>query len=325
MKSATSALKGSEAEAARARDELRRAQSLHDIAHLSYTRLAEVAAKRPGLVAQQEIDDARSKDLATEAQVAAARSSLEAASQQIQVSRAALGRVKTMLDYARVTAPFDGVITKRYADTGAMIQAGTASDTQSMPVVKLAQWSRLRLVVPVPESAVPDLHLGGTVDVNVPSLNRKFKGRIARFADALSDETRTMHTEIDVENPDGTLVGGMYAETEIELKHPQNALTVPIQALERNGENAKVMVVRPDGTVDPRTVNLGAEGNDRIEVVFVAPSHATREVAKQAAPLIPKNAPIVSATKGIENETLLTASAWSFRVVTSFFSARLQT
>ncbi len=133
MARATSALKGSEAEAARARDELRRAQSVNDIAHLSYTRLAEVAAKRPGLVAQQEIDDARGKDLSTQAQVAAARSSVESANQQIQVSRAMLGRVKTMLDYTRVTAPFAGVITKRFADVGAMIQAGTASQTQAMP------------------------------------------------------------------------------------------------------------------------------------------------------------------------------------------------
>ena len=78
-----------------------------------------------------------------------------------------------------------------------------------MPVVKLAEWSRLRLVVPVPESAVPDLHLGQAIDVVVPALGRTIKGKIARFADALSDETRTMHTEIDVENPDDTLVEGM--------------------------------------------------------------------------------------------------------------------
>jgi RND family efflux transporter MFP subunit len=105
------------------------------------------------------------------------------------------------------------------------------------------------------------------VDVRVPSLKRNFQGEITRFSDALSDETRTMHTEIDVDNASGTLVGGMYAEAEIELKRPQSTLTVPIQSVERNGESAKVMVVRPDRTVEARAVKLGVEGNDRIEIV----------------------------------------------------------
>ena len=82
-----------------------------------------------------------------------------------------------------------------------------------MPVVRLAEWSRLRLVVPVPESAVPELHLGQAINVVVPALGRTFNGKVARFADSLNEETRTMHTEIDVENPDDTLVDGMYAET----------------------------------------------------------------------------------------------------------------
>ena len=127
--------------------------------------------------------------------------------------------------YSHITAPFSGVVTKRYADTGALIQAGTASDTQSMPVVQLAEWSRLRLVVPVPESAVPQLHLGSTVQVHVSALNRNFEGRVARFADALNDETRTMHTEIDVENSNGTLVEGMYAEASLILTENKDALT----------------------------------------------------------------------------------------------------
>ncbi len=99
-----------------------------------------------------------------------------------------------------------------------------------MPVVQLAEWSRLRLVVPVPESAVPQLQLGSAVQVHVSAMNRDFEGHVARFADALNDETRTMHTEIDVENSDGTLKEGMYAEAKIILKQQNNALTIPIQA-----------------------------------------------------------------------------------------------
>jgi RND family efflux transporter MFP subunit len=135
-----------------------------------------------------------------------------------------------------------------------------------MPVVRLAEWKRLRLVVPVPESAVPQLQLGSLVDVRVPTLHRTFKGKVARFADALSDETRTMHTEIDVMNLDGTLVSGMYAETDVVLRHEDNVLTVPIQAIERNGQTANVLVVDGQGKIEERDVKLGIESSDRVAI-----------------------------------------------------------
>ncbi len=264
---AKAAMRRSEDGIERSEKDLQRAESSHAATHAAYSRLKQASQARPGLIAEQELDDSQAKDLESEAQVGSAKAALAEAKSQRSVSEADQERYSVLEAYSHITAPFTGVVTKRYADTGALIQAGTASDTQAMPVVKLVQWSRLRLIVPVPESAVPDLQLGGQVDVRVPSLKRSFKGKIARFADALSDETRTMHTEIDVDNADGTLVEGMYAETDVELKHPQSALTVPIQAVKRNGDNAEVVVVRPDGTIEPRDVKLGAEGNDRIEVV----------------------------------------------------------
>ncbi|MGB9073694.1 MAG: efflux RND transporter periplasmic adaptor subunit [Terriglobales bacterium] len=251
----------------RAEHDLKRTQSSYSAAHAAYTRLKQAASARPGLIAEQELDDSLARDQEAEAQVGSAQSALAEARSQLGVAQANREHYAALESYARITAPFAGVVTKRDADTGTLIQAGTSSNTQAMPVVSLAQYSRLRLVVPVPESAVPDLRLGESIDVRVPSLNRTFKGQIARFSDALSDETRTMHTEIDVENPDSTLVDGMYAETELELKHPQNSLTIPIQALQRNGDTGEVMLVRPDATVEPRTVKLGAVGNDRVEIV----------------------------------------------------------
>ncbi len=281
---AASALKASEAQAVRAKDELRRAQSMHDIAHLSYTRLAGVAAQRPGLIAQQEIDDARSKDVATEAQVAAAQSSLEAANAQVHENRSALNRVKTMLDYARVTAPFDGVITKRYADTGSMIQAGTASQTQAMPVVRLSQNSMLRIVVPVPESAVPTVRVGQQVELRVPTLNRSFSGKVTRFADKLSPSTRTMDTEIDVANPNSVMVPGMYAEVRLGLEQRTGVLVVPVTAVDLAGSPAanqaagsaggagtgrtgQVMVVTADNRIEVRQVSLGLETANKVEIL----------------------------------------------------------
>jgi len=183
------------------------------------------------------------------------------------VAHANLDRLSAMEAYSHITAPFAGVVTKRYADTGALIQAGTASDTQSMPVVQLAEWSKLRLVVPVPESAVSQLHLGTTVRVHVAALNGDFGGKVARFADALNDQTRTMHTEIDVENSVGTLKEGMYAEVGLTLLEEKNALTVPIQAVERNESGASVLVVNAEGRIREQEVKLGTESADRVEVL----------------------------------------------------------
>ena len=95
----------------------------------------------------------------------------------MNVNSADTQKVKTLIEYTRVTAPFAGVVTKRYADTGSMIQAGTASQTQAMPVVRLSENTLLRLILPVPESAVPTVHIGQQVEVKVPTLNRSFPGR----------------------------------------------------------------------------------------------------------------------------------------------------
>ncbi|HXJ38875.1 MAG TPA: efflux RND transporter periplasmic adaptor subunit, partial [Bryobacteraceae bacterium] len=206
-----------EAEVARNRDEVQRAESAHQIAHLSYTRLADVAKQRAGLVAQQAVDDARGKDLVSEAQVNVAKSGLTSAAEQVRVNAAELKRVTTMLEYTRVTAPFAGVITRRYADTGSMLQAGTSSNTQVLPLVKLSENSLLRLILPVPESAVPGVHIGQQVEVRVPTMKRSFPGKVQRFSEKVSTATRTMDTEVDVPNPGLVLIPGMYAEVDLTL------------------------------------------------------------------------------------------------------------
>jgi RND family efflux transporter MFP subunit len=265
---AQSLLNRSQAELARAKDELQRAESSHTIAHLSYTRLSEVAKQRTGLIAQQEIDDAQGKDLTAEAQISAAKSSVAAAEQQVQVSSAEVQKVKTMFEYTRVTAPFAGVITKRYADTGAMIQAGISSSTQAMPVVKLSQNSLLRLIFPVPESAVPTVHVGQQVNVRVSTLNRSFPGRVARFADKVSSSTRTMDTEVDVSNPDLVLIPGMYADASLTLDRRNAVLTIPIFAadLGSDGTSGGVLVVTSQNRVESRKLQLGVQTETKVEV-----------------------------------------------------------
>src|SRR4051794_2847535 len=227
---ASAAVDRSSAEARRAQDEIGRAEATHEMAHVTYKRLAEVAANRPGLIAQQEVDDAHSKDLMSEAQVAAAKSALSASQQAVAVTKAELGRTKTMNDYTRVTAPFAGVITKRFANTGSMIQAGTASQSQAMPVVRLSQNSRLRLILPVPESAVPEVHVGQEVEVRVPTLGRSFTGKVARLSQNLQSSTRTMDTEVDVPNPSLVLMPGMFAEVDLTMQRRNRALSIPVDA-----------------------------------------------------------------------------------------------
>jgi len=271
---AEASIKRSQAEVQRADDELKRAESAHDIAHLSYQRLNTVAERKPGLVAQQEIDDAHSRDLVAEAQVSAAKSARAVAQEQVQVNNSDLERVKTLIDYTRVTAPFTGVVTRRYADKGSMIQAGTASQTQAMPVVRLSQNSLLRLILPVPESVVPTVHVGQQVEVRVTTLNRSFLGKVARFADKLSLSTRTMDTEVDVPNPNLVLIPGMYAEVDLSLAQRNSVLAIPLTAVDLESEGSDtpslkrghVMVVTPNNRVETRQIELGLETANRVEV-----------------------------------------------------------
>jgi RND family efflux transporter MFP subunit len=266
IKQDEAAVKRANEEINRAQADLERAQSAHEVAHLAASRLASVMKVRPNLVAQQDIDEASGRDRVAEAQVATSRAALASARQQFEVAKAGEGRTQTLFDYARITAPFAGVITHRYADTGAMIQAGTSSQTQAMPIVRLSQNDRLRLVIPVPESAVSHIHVGGSVAVTVQSLHKTVTGTIARFAGRLDTETRTMHVEVDVPNGSLELVPGMYADASLVLEQVQGAVIAPVQAVDRAETGSRVLVVNRDGTLAARTVAVGLEAEDRVEI-----------------------------------------------------------
>ena len=270
IKQDAAAVKRASEEVNRAQADLERAESAHEVAHLASTRLAAVMKTRPNLIAQQDIDEAVGRDRVAEAQISTARAALASAKEQIEVAKAGQGKTQTLFDYARITAPFAGVITHRYADTGAMIQAGTSSQTQAMPIVRLSQNDRLRLVIPVPESAVSRIHLGGSVAVTVQSLHKTVTGKIARFADRLDTDTRTMHVEVDVPNPTLELVPGMYADATVVLDAATDALVAPVQAIDRADDGARVLVVdsagKAPGKIREQKIALGLETNDRIEV-----------------------------------------------------------
>ena len=266
LTAAQAEVRHSKSEIDRAKSEVAGAESSHAALHDAYTRLAQAAQQRPGLIAQQELEDALAKDQNSEASINVAKAALDATEEQLGVSSADRQRVQALSDYSVVTAPFSGVITKRYADTGSLIQAGTTSNTQAMPVVQLAQSDVLRLRMPVPEEDVPYIQDGGTVEVRVQATGKTFMGKVVRFARALDPSTRTMITEVDVANPTLELSPGMYAETVIALQQRKNVLTVPIQAVVQGASQSYVLALDANNRVEKKIVTLGIQGPNKVEI-----------------------------------------------------------
>ncbi len=264
---ANAAVQAADADVATARDELRRATSSHEIAHISFTRIQDVNKKEAGLVPVQEIDVLHSRDLEAEAQMAMAQSRLRSAEQHNQMALSEQARVQTLFQYTKIVAPFSGVITKRYASVGSMIQAGTASQTQAMPVVRISQNNPLRLMLPVPESAVSLIRTGETVQVNVRSIGKTIEGRITRFSKSVQASTRTMETEVDISNPDSTLVPGLYADVVLRTEQHLNALSIPVDAVARTGDSTSVYAVDSSGMIHISQIKTGIETPQQIEVL----------------------------------------------------------
>jgi RND family efflux transporter MFP subunit len=230
----------------------RRAQADYRDAHLAYTRLVAVNKDHPNLIAQQDLDTAEARD-------ATAQGGLEAAKADVE-------KYQTLVSYTRILAPFDGVITKRYADPGSLIQAGTASNTQAMPLVRVSDNMLLRLDFPVSVDYVHGIRLDAPVQVRIDSLGgRELSGKIARFSDTVDDKTRTMIAEMEVPNPALELVPGMYASVVLKVDERPGALAIPIEALPAGAKS--VLVVNSAHQVEERPVTLGLETPSRYEIL----------------------------------------------------------
>lgn len=228
-----------------------RAAADYKDAHLAYTRLLEVNKQHPNLIAQQDLDTAEAKDATAAGSVAGARSEVQ--------------RYRTLVSYTRITAPFGGVVTKRYADPGALIQAGTSSQ-QALPLVRVSDNNLLRLDFPVSVDYVRGIRLGEAAAVSVGSLdNRTFEGKIARFSGKVDDSTRTMIVEMEVPNPTLELVPGMYAKVQIKVDQREHALAIPVEAVAAGSKS--VLVVNKANKVEERRVSLGIETASMYEVV----------------------------------------------------------
>jgi len=266
LQGAGAGVRHSQQEVERAQNEVARDQAQYAALHANSQRLEEANRARPGLIAQQELDDALAKDRASAAQVESAKSALSAARQQLEMSQATNTQVSAMTDYTRIVAPFDGVVTWRYADTGALVQAGT-SNSNSAPVVKLAQVKVLRLRIPVPESLAAAVRVGQPADVAVHATGEHFTGHVTRFTNALDRTTRTMQVEIDVPNENYKIQTGMYADVSLQTQSSPDALTIPVQAVQHHDGKASVLVVDQQNRVQSREIQTGLEDPTRVEVL----------------------------------------------------------
>lgn len=266
VEGASAGVRQTQEQITRGRSEVQRAEANFGAVHSAALRLKQASDQRPGLIAQQELDDAQARDRAAAAQVDSAKSSLSATQEQLGVSRADRQRYTAMADYSRITAPFNGVVTWRYADTGSLIQAGT-SNAGSAPVVKLAQVGVLRLRLPVPETLASFVRVGNTASIHVQALGETFTGKITRSTGALDPSTRTMQVEIDVPNGDGKLSPGMYADVSLNIQRSGDALVVPVQAVDQSGSRPFVMLVNAANKVEKRPIQIGVATANRVEVL----------------------------------------------------------
>ena len=250
----------------RAQSDLQNAQASYQPLKSAYDRLRQASAAQPGLIAEQELDNAQARAQVARAQVEASRAALAATRQSLQVSRAGQQQVSAMQSYARITAPFSGVVTARYADPGALIQAGT-SNSASAPVLKIAEVDKLRLRLPVPASMASFVHDGDSAQIHINELGRTINGKVSRSTDALDPSTRTEQAEIDVPNPDGSIKPGMYATVSMPVHRAQDALVLPINAVNRDSTQAFVMLVDASHHVQHRDVQVGLTTPNRVEIL----------------------------------------------------------
>jgi RND family efflux transporter MFP subunit len=250
----------------RAKSEVLQAQANYEAVHSAAQRLQQASDARPGLIAQQELDDALAKDRGGAAQVDAAKSAYSATQEQLGVSKADRQHYSSMADYSRIIAPFSGIVTWRYADTGSLIQAGT-SNAGSAPVVKIAQVDVLRLRLPVPESLAAFVKIGDTASVHVGATGQTFGGKVARNTGSLDSTTRSMQVEIDVGNSEGKITPGMYADVTLNIQRTGDTLVVPVQAVDRSGEQPFVMLVDQSKQVQKRLVKIGVSTANNVEIL----------------------------------------------------------
>lgn len=247
-----------------------------------------------GVVSKQENDTAQAQYAAQQANVQALQQAAAAMRSSVAAAAANLARLHQMKTYQTVRAPFDGVITVRNVDSGALVNEG------STLLFRIAQTGALRTYVNLPQSEAESVKVGQRANISIAELpGRKFAGVVTRTSNALDPATRTLLTEVQVQNGDAALMPGMFAQVDLAVTRKHPLLLIPGDTLVVRSDGPQVAVVRPDATVHFTRIQLGRDYGDRLEVISgleegqrlaVNPSDEVREGVKVNAVAAPEKA-----------------------------------
>ena len=279
---ARAALEQSQADLERATAALEQGRANESLAKVTATRWQNLAGR--GVVSRQENDQYQAQYQAQAANVRALDRAVAAAKGNVAAAAANVARLTDMQSYLKVRAPFAGVITLRNVDVGALVNNG------STLLFRIAQTNLLRTYVNVPQSNAPDVHVGQNAAISTAELpDRKFSGTVTRTANALDPTSRTLLVDIEVPNPDGKLIPGMYVQVDLNLPHKNPPLLIPSDTLVVRPAGTLVATVGPNDVVHFQNITVGRDFGDRIEVlsgltagerVIVNPNDSVQEGVK---------------------------------------------
>jgi RND family efflux transporter MFP subunit len=248
-----------------------------------------------GVVSRQEADQQATAYKAAEASVNNAQASVGAAQDNVRAARANLERLIALQQFEIVRAPFAGIVTERNLDVGALINSpGGGGSGPTGEIFRIARIDVLRVLINVPQSDAPFIRVGQSADLTVQELSgQRFTGRVTRTANALDPANRTLLTEVQVKNPTGILLPGMYARLTLVRTRPNPPVLVPGDALITGAEALRVAVYQSSepnrpGTVQMRKVEVGRDYGPETEVtaglspgefVIVNPGDAVKQGA----------------------------------------------
>ena len=236
-----------------------------ELAKLTYDRVRSVREEEPDMMPQQAEDEARAKFQAAGAQEKVIQTRIVQAKSGVKRVAAALKRLQTLMEYAEIKAPFSGVVTERFVDPGALIQAGTGSGS-ARPLLTISQLQRLRVFFDVPEDKVPQVQVGDLAEITVDALpGAQLEGKVARFAKVLNPETRSMRTEVTLRNTERLLFPGMHVRVRLLLERRAAAILLPAEAL-RFKEGASFVYVVDGDTARETPIETGFDDGIRVEV-----------------------------------------------------------
>ena len=219
-------------------------------------------------ISDRVLDEVRANAEIAKADLGVAEANRALAAAQVDLAAATVEKIKTLLAYTQIVAPFDGVVARRLVNRGDLVQAATATRTtpSAGSLFTVQRIDTIRVFCDVPENDVPHLRVADPAIVKPYGFDGKpFIGKVTRFSSRLDPETRNMRTEIDLSNPEERLYPGMYAEVSLEMNRRPDALTVPAAAVGSDGDGNFVYTIT-DNRITRLAIKIGLTDNGRIEV-----------------------------------------------------------